>query len=86
MHNRTEEINSLESTACPFKELAKELAKETGKDIDIDKGWGLFLPINLKKKMGTLPKNVFYTNESFPFAAPLYENYILNPHLPFGKN
>jgi len=63
--------------ATPFEKLAEKLSQRLGKKVDLNKGWGIFLPIALKASLGNLPKNVFYSaTEQKPFAAPLPPRYL----------
>ena len=72
---------------CPFKKIAKELSNSIGKEINLDKDWGLFLPAALEPLLGTPPKNVFYSiEEKQAFFAPLPQNFITSPQLVFNSN
>lgn len=72
--------------SCPYKKLAKKKSIETGKNIDLDDGWLLFLPANLKQDLGELPDNVYYSNyTNQALFCPSIEDYCLSA-LPSTSN
>ena len=73
--------------SCPFKKIAKELSETLGKEINLDKDWGLFLPAALEPILGSPPKNVYYSiEEKQAFFAPLPQKFLTAPELIFNHN
>ena len=72
---------------CPYKKLAQKKSIETGQNIDLDDGWFLFLPSNLKQELGELPNNVYYSNATNQaLFCPSIEDYCLSTLSSMSSN
>jgi len=67
------------SQICPFRELAFKKSRENNIDINLDDGWCLYIPAQLKHVFGVLPRNVYYSNEiDDAFFAKIPPSYLFS--------